>query len=306
MKNKKIVIIPTFNDAHFIKFQIPNIIDTINPDYIIYNEGMFPGGPEGTTIENDKFLSNFTLDGKRGFDFNELKVIINDAQVKYLNTKIILNEMNYIKGLSPTSYYIQGCSNFEELGIKLEVGDYIFPYEGDVFHHEDSKDEIVGYCNQLEPNQGFRSVWLDFQETQYYVEKRLYLAYKNDTESTSRKICIKFGDMNWYSNVLSNLLTQQYFMLFPTDLVTFHYSGWKPGKYKEFRFGDTPQLNREHMPGYLQDMLKGYDEIRKNRNDVIEDVVIRPNGSGNGRYACYIDIEHPKHIREHPCYIKDN
>ena len=45
--NNKIVIIPTFCESHLIKCQIPNIIDTIDPDYIVYNDGMFPNGTEG-------------------------------------------------------------------------------------------------------------------------------------------------------------------------------------------------------------------------------------------------------------------
>ena len=53
---KKVVIIPVFCEAHLVKFQIPNIIDTINPDYIIYHEGMFPRGPESSTSGNDNFL----------------------------------------------------------------------------------------------------------------------------------------------------------------------------------------------------------------------------------------------------------
>jgi hypothetical protein len=66
---KKIVIAPVFCETHLIKYQIPNIIDTINPDYIIYNEGMFPFGPEGNTQTDSNFVKNYTLDGHRGFDY---------------------------------------------------------------------------------------------------------------------------------------------------------------------------------------------------------------------------------------------
>ena len=47
---KKIVIVPVFCEAHLVRFQISNIIDTIDPDVIIYNEGMFPAGPEGLSL----------------------------------------------------------------------------------------------------------------------------------------------------------------------------------------------------------------------------------------------------------------
>ena len=86
--NKRIVIIPVFCDTHFIKYQIPNIIDTINPDVIIYNEGMFPVGPESCTAVNDKFLKKYTLNGggKRGFDYLELKQKLISSGYKFETT----------------------------------------------------------------------------------------------------------------------------------------------------------------------------------------------------------------------------
>ena len=58
--SKKIVIVPTFGESHLIKYQIPNIIDTIDPDYIIYNEGLFPGGTEGKKqLTKESRLGNF-------------------------------------------------------------------------------------------------------------------------------------------------------------------------------------------------------------------------------------------------------
>ena len=73
---KKIVIVPVFCEAHLVRFQIPNIIDTIDPDVIIYNEGMFPAGPESTTDMATDFKDKYTLDGKRGFDYLELKPLL--------------------------------------------------------------------------------------------------------------------------------------------------------------------------------------------------------------------------------------
>ena len=73
---------PVFCEAHLVKYQIQNIVDTINPDFIIYNEGMFPSGPESTTQVSEKFKSEFTLDGNRGFDYEEMKEIIHENQKK--------------------------------------------------------------------------------------------------------------------------------------------------------------------------------------------------------------------------------
>ena len=90
--SKKIVIVPTFAESHLIKCQIPNIIDTINPDYIVYQEGLFPNGTEGYKTFDSNWLDKYTMDGKRGWDWLELSNIIDDAQQKYPNTKIILKE----------------------------------------------------------------------------------------------------------------------------------------------------------------------------------------------------------------------
>ena len=35
-----------------------------------------------------------------------------------------------------------------------------------------AKEEIEGYLNQLTPNTGFKSIWIDFMETQFYAEKK--------------------------------------------------------------------------------------------------------------------------------------
>ena len=300
--NKKIVIAPIFCESHLIKYQIKNIIHTINPDYIVYNEGMFPSGPESTTNVSSDFIEKYTLDGRRGFDYEELKEIVYENQQEYKDTKIILNEMNYPKNMSHApSCYTEACSNFKEVGIDIKEGDYIFPFEGDVFHHEDSKEEIEGYLEQLEPNTGFRSIWIDFIESQYYAEKKnLSPLNNNGIGGRSRRVCVRYGDMNFYKNVLSNFMTQKYPMLFPTDLITYHYAWWRPEKYKQLRF---EQLNRH--PQYWINFDKGLEEIKSNGNIDGGDVVIRPDSpvDKKNRYASYININHPKHIKEHPNYL---
>tara|TARA_R110000824_G_scaffold236941_3_gene425725 strand:+ start:107 stop:1087 length:981 start_codon:yes stop_codon:yes gene_type:complete len=302
---KKIVIMPTFCEAHMIKCQIPNIIDTIDPDYIIYNEGMFPIGPENGTNVTDKFLLDYTLGGKQGFDFNELKTIVDEAQIKYPNTKIILNKMEYPKGMVDViDCWYEACSNFSQFGIKIQKGDYIFPYEADVFHHEEAKNEIEGYMQQLQPNQGFRSKWIDFVENQNYAEKRTLKPFLLEDpgwedQGRSRRICIKFGDWEWYKHVLKGLMTQQYPMLFPTDLVTYHYSWLRPGKYKNLRHD---QLNRHPM--YWKQYQNGVEKIYDYK---YLDIDVRPSMGENAiesthRYIRFFDINHPKHIKSHSCY----
>tara|TARA_R110000824_G_scaffold173550_1_gene351687 strand:+ start:255 stop:1139 length:885 start_codon:yes stop_codon:yes gene_type:complete len=291
---KRIVICPIFCESHFIKYQIPNIIDTINPDIIIYNEGLFPGATESKKDLNKQWLDKYTLDGKRGFDYLELEKIIKESQSLYPNVKIILNKMDYNSNMNSIDCYINATTNFEDLGIKIEEGDCIFPFEGDVFHHENSKDEITGYINQLEPNQGFKTHWLEFVANQFYVEKKTLMEFHQ-----SRKICIKFGTMDFYKQVLGNFITQNYDMLFPTELMTYHYAWWRPGKFLDLR---CDQLERH--PGYWENFRVAIDIANELK---LEEINNRPSISTNpdniNVWIKKINIEHPKHIKEHPCYI---
>ena len=119
--NKKIVIAPIFCETHLIKYQIPIIIETINPDYIVYNEGMFPSGPESTTNVSNDFVNKYTSDGRRGFDYDELKEIIFEYQKEYKDTNIILNEINYPNDMNHApSCYVKACSNFKDVGIEID------------------------------------------------------------------------------------------------------------------------------------------------------------------------------------------
>lgn len=300
--SKRIVIGPVFCEAHLIKYQIPNIIETLAPDYIIYNEGMFPRGPESTTRVDDKFIEKYTLDGHRGFDYHELEDIIQDAQKKYPDTKIILNKMSYEGLTDAPDCYIKACSNFSDFNIEIEEGDIIFPFEGDVFHHHDAKGEIDNYIEQLKPNEGFTSIWIDFVETQYYCEKGTLKPFLGDEGGRFRRVCVKFGTWEFYRDMLSNFMTQKYPMLYPTDLITYHYAWFRPGKYKQLRYD---QLNRDKT--YWANFDKGLQQIREAGSENVGDIVLRINRPEHthARWAMYYEIEHPVHIRDHENFIKN-
>lgn len=290
---------PIFCEAHLVEYQIPNIIDTINPDYIIYNEGMFPRGPESTTNVTQQFIQEYTLDGKRGFDFELLEEIIKKAQKKYTSTEIILNKMEYPDFLTNASEcYYRAVSNFRDFGISLEEGDYIFPYEGDVFHLESAKNEIQGYMDQLDPDTGFKSNWIDFIENQYYCERCTLKPFIEKIEGRHRKICIRYGTEKFFKDVMLNFVSQKYPMLYPTDLVTYHYCWWRPGKYKQLRYD---QLNRP--PEYWKQFDKVLDQIKQLKE---KELVLRPDKpvTSTTRYASYWEIEHPEAIKNHTNYIK--
>jgi len=311
---KKIVTIPIFCESHLVKYQIPNIIDTINPDIIIYNEGMFPSGTEGTKKIDEDWIKKYTLngEGKRGFDFQELEEIIKDAQREYPDVKIILNEMDYSDCIDKGEYdfvgtkcYVKANTNFSELGIELEEGDFIFPLEGDTFHHEDSKTEIQGYLNQLKPDSGIRSVVVDFIQNQHYTEYVNWQEHNgispldsSNPFTKTRRFCVCYGTEEFYKSVLTNFMTQNYDMLYPTDLLTYHYAWWRPGKYLHLR---CAQLDRSKE--YWENYLKGMEEAKQSKDDLI---TVRPQAEENSprRYLKRIDIQHPKHIFNHPNYLK--
>ena len=298
--SKKIVVVPIFCESHMVKCQIPNIIDTINPDYIIYREGVFPKGPENNTDIDFKWLDKYTLDGRRGFDFLEMKKIIDDAQKRYPNTKIILDEIDYESNLSAPECYMYACSELEELGIKLEEGDFIFPFEGDVFHHENSQDDIKNYLEQLEPDTGFRSFWIDYVFNFWYVTKYRIKPFLRDKKHhyeqnyQSRRICVRFGTMKFYKEVLLNFMTREYKMLYPTDLITYHYLNIRPNKFAELR---SEQLVRDF------NYWKGQENARIEANQYLKSEInvyphLDPEFTGN--WIKFFDIkDHPKHIRNH-------
>jgi len=296
--SKKIVIVPVFCESHLIKLQIDNIFDTINPDILIYNEGMFPHGPESCT-NMDGFNEKYTLngEGKRGFDFPQLQEIIFEAQNKYKDKKIILNEMSYNPSVkSATEHYVHACSNFKDLNIDVNEGDYLFPYEGDVFHLESSKDMIENYLLQLKPNQGFKSIWVDFIQNQYYAELSTLKPFFKNEEGRTRKICVKYGTMDYYKSILRNFESQKYPTLYPTDLITYHYCWFRKDKYLSLRFD---QLNRPDY--YWKCFRNGLSDI-----DSLEfaKICMRPDRQGTFRYVHAINIEHPKAIKSHENFNK--
>jgi hypothetical protein len=298
--SKRIVIIPNFGESHFIKYQIPNLVDTLNPDIVIYNEGLFPKGPESKTNINNDFKEKYCYQNTNlAWDTLETQLLIKDASTKYPNTKWIYNEMKFPKDMSASEAYTYAVSNWDELGIQAEIGDYIFPYEPDIFHLESDKDNITYLLDQLKPNQGFTSVWLDFLETQNYIET---INNPFIGRSRGRKIALQFGGLDFYKQVVGQFENQNYNMLYSSDLMTYHYNWFRFDKNKQLRYD---QIVREKK--YWEDFETGLKEIKFNTiNKINKDVIMRPSKQENDpmKYASYIDIQQPKAIQNHPNFIK--
>ncbi len=295
---------PCFGESHLIQYQIPNLIDTINPDYILYNEVLFPSGPETNLNITKEFRDKYCYkDTNLAFDTLDTQRIIKEANDKYPNTTILWNEISIPPNANASTSYTLAVSNFKDFGVEVNKGDYLFPLEPDVFHHEDSTEEISHYLSQLDLNQGFKSIWIDFIGNQFYTEKchissnNIYTEWHSKTKS--RKVCIKFGDIEYYQSIVGNFQNQTYEGLFPTNLVTFHYNWWKYDKFLNLRYDIIPR-----NPSYWTHWDKAMKEM-----DIVkgkQDVLLRNNRhpSDLAAYAGAIHIEHPKHIKSHPNYLK--
>lgn len=297
--SKRIVIMPTFAEAHMIECQIPNIVETLRPDIVIYNEGVFPRGPENGSIINSEFISKYcSSDGFTGFDFEETKQIIATAKEKYPHIQWHLGAIKYPDGMRAEDAYTYAVSNFESYGIEAEVGDIIFPSEADVFHLESDVHYIDEIIADMKPDDGVSSTWWDFGATQYYIEQRLHPDV--NTVTRSRRFAVCFGTMEYYQAVAQNFVSQQYANTRLIDLRTYHYPWFRPEEYLDLRL---TMLRRQ--PGYWEDYITGHlEQIRESLHRTFkESIMIRPSSTGNYRFVKHIDVEHPRAIQSHECFI---
>jgi hypothetical protein len=290
---KKIVIIPCFAEAHFAELQIENLINTINPDIIIYNEGLFPRGPENKGGVDESFRTDFCyLDTNLAWDTLELQRIVKQAQDSYPDKRIIWNAMNY-SNLDANECYVHAVSNFDEFGIEIEPGDLIFPLEGDVFFHKNDMELLNQYIDKLTNDSGLQAPYLDFIENQYYIEAESL----DENRIHKRRIVIKFGTWQYYKDIVSNFTSQKYAQLhiFPRHI--FHYAWWRPGKYKELRFR---QLIR---PDYYSNAVR--QALLQAQENQLDKIIIRPDRHENDllRYIVRIEIDHPIEIKQHNNFI---
>lgn len=311
---RKIVIIPSFASSHFLKCWIPNVIDVIDPDIIIINEGLFPNGPENKGhVDNDKFRSKYCHETYKyaGFDFEDtLKNLHSNAD----KCKIGISYINYHDNPADACF-LQCMTSFGLDGNTLnefvpEVGDLIFPIEPDAFLFEGDKEVINAEISKLKPGEGIQCKWMDFLETQYYTEAI------NLQNPKFRRFCYCFDTLEKYKKAIDGFMSQNYPLLRKTESFFIrHYPWFVTGKWKELRY----ELIYRSDPQYWKDFEEGLQEIRKISTGEHEgfdtmpyiphdfrwpDIVIRPSRQDEGRFAKFIDIEHPKHIQSHPNFVK--
>lgn len=298
--SKRIVIMPTFAEAHMIMCQIHNIATVLKPDVVIYNEGLFPMGPESTSIINDDFRSKYCAYGlNAGFDVLETSSIIKEAMEAYPHIQWKYAIVDYTPGMKAEDAYSYAVSNFEDWGITVEPGDIIFPSEADVFYHENDIPEIDRLISEMKPGDGISTIWLDFVANQYYVEQKQHPDIA--PRAKHRRFAICYKDMDHYHSIVKNFVSQDYTQTTKiVDIYAYHYAMWRPGKYMDLRFA---MLNRH--PDYWAAYKRGMDEaVQAEIDNVFPDsILVRPTHHGNYRFIKYITINHPAAIKKHECYI---
>lgn len=285
------------------------MIEVLNPDVIIYNEGLFPQGPENRGhVDTEEFRKKYCYhQSNSGFDWEETISIVDEWYEKgiHIGVKIIDYNEN-----SADKCFIQSISD----GWNFEIGDIIFPLEPDAFLYEDDSDTINGEISKLKPGEGLSCRWVDFLETQYYTEAI------NIVQPKYRRFCYCFDNMENYKKAMSGFTSQNYPALKKVDSFFIrHYCWFQPDPWKQLRYELIYRSDPNYWKGFdngLQDIRRMSEEIKtheKITNDpvldiepleIIEKILIRPSRSDEGRYAKFIDVPHPKAIMNHPNFVK--
>ena len=300
---KKIIIIPEFASAHFLKCSLLNWIDVIEPDIIIINSGIFPGGIENKKAIDQEFRSKWCYqDTNAGFDYEEtLNFTSKLLNERYSgNRKIPHIECRLIPydDLDVNKCFLKAISN--PLDAIVSPGDIVFPFEPDVLFHENDKKAIHQLISELTPGNGLQCVWKDFLETQYYVEGI------NEINPKWRRFCYCFDNMNNYLSAMDGFMSQNYSKLKKTDkFMGYHYPWFVSGKYKQLRY----ELIYRSDPTYWKRFDEGLQEIREYSQRIthpnfMPSVEIRPSRQDESRWAKFIDIPHPEAIKAHPNFVK--
>lgn len=298
---KKLVSVTAFAEFHLLECLIPNIIQIINPDKIIISEGKMPLGPENKGFGNeDDFNQKWTFEGNGIVGFDWLKTKSLEEKYKGL---VEVVEMNYDSNLSATECYIQSISNIEP-----ELGDLCFCLESDSFLYEGDHGLIWDELEQLKIGEGLSVKYVDFLQTQFFTEN------VNISSPKFRRFVYKFDNLENYQRKMGQgYLTQNYPELKKVDSFFIrHYAWFRPNEYKQLRY-DLIKRNDDYWKNFDigLEWIKLKSEIfvkRQNKGNLRyeepDPVMIRPSRTDEGRYAKFINISHPKHIENHPNWIK--
>lgn len=301
-------MITSFAEYHLLECLIPNVIDVINPDKIIISEGKMPIGPEDKGFHDVKsFNEKWTFEGKGIVGFDWLKTKSLEEKYKGL---VEVREMKYDSNLTSVQCYIQSITSNE-----FEPEDLIFCFESDSFLYEGDKELLEIELSNLSTGNGLSVKYVDFLETQFYTENI------NILQPKYRRFVYKFDNLeNYQRKMCQGYLTQNYPELKKIDsFFVRHYCWFRPNEYKQLRY-DLIKRNEQ----YWKDFESGLQKIITATQEYLEHkllidnwksnipgkhwdkwkIDIRPSRQDEGRWAKFVEVQHPKHIKSHPNFVK--
>lgn len=254
-------------------------------------------GPEGKTAITPEFKEKWCYkDTNAGFDWETTQEIC---------TQYPIVDLKWLPAPSsdPNECFLTAIT--DGLDDLVEIGDELIVGEPDAFLLESDRDKIESNIKSLKVGEGLSVKYVDFLETQYYTEAI------NIANPKYRRFCYKFDNIRNYQMAMDGFTSQDYNRLKKTDdFFVRHYCWWCPDEFKDLRY----ELIWRKDPKYWQDFEKGLQQIRNISNHIqsmeveeirhVELITIRPSRQDAGRFAQFIDIEHPKSIESHPNFVK--
>lgn len=296
--SRKIVIEPTFCEAHFLDAHIQNVCDYLKPDIFIFVEGMFPKGPENTTKDIEEFKKKWTLDGTRGFDFPDVRRIIIENSERYPGTVFVLIPMEYpADTATDDAYYLAFTSWLKE--IEVHPTDLIFALETDLFFTKNRAEEVLAVAETLGPDKWLGTTYASFFESPQII-------FERGEKDRYRKLVNRYGTgegwhklfrLFFWEEKYRHLIDARHFRLF-------HYEWIRPGKYWDMR---VDQLARD--PEVWERASNLRELIRENAHN-LAGISTSLNIPGNTKWErlLYLPdvsiLDHPPHIRTHSNWVK--
>lgn len=297
---RTIIVVTSFAESHLIQCHIQNIFDIFNPDVVIYNEGLFPTGPEGKTryFNRDKWCKPGT---NAGFDY-DITTRILEKFSKMRGIPVVSNIVNFPGDVvSADDAYAFSASTFGEF--TPEHGDLIILLEPDAFHHEDQRGFIETEMQNLQAGEGLSSRWVDLVGTQYYTEACNLPSHGGTLKH--RRLAYRFDNMDAYIKMCKGFTAQNYPGLrVNSDIITYHFCWFRPFPYDSLRY----ELITRPV-GYWENFRGGLEQIYVTSisgRDLFP-VLLRPSRTGPARYAVKVPMffeSYPTAIHDHPCFVK--
>jgi len=275
---KRIVILPVFNEGHFIPHFLRNMAVMFQPTHIIMNDGLFPRGPENNTTMTLGYKSKYTTEGRWSFDLADVQKHVPLFQKEWPKIEVKYNKMEYRNVSTAQAYQMAYTCGLPS----LDSNDIIFPLEADVFFHMKDRIKIIQHIENLNPDEGFCCRYI-----RYFVSPEIVI-----TSTRIRRVGIKYGTGKTYRKFTEDNFTDSYssYLSPKTDFIGFHYEWIRPQKYWSARLA---QLNRD------SDFKRG---LTKDRNCIISTGNI-PNKPTLGlERRTHSPKDHPFHIMNHEIF----